>query len=469
MYYDCTIPCRQRDRHGHEAIHKQANQQGRRDRIDMASSDRERPERRTYRRSPGRQYGYDYNPLHSRSERSQSGQSKYRANMSQEERLPTRSEGSSRPSGAMSQRPDLRRTRQLLRQNIIASKGKAAVEAEEQREQFLQALPEEDAREQHEQRDGRNGQASRHYPSQNGRPQAYLPSTRELIEDPDDFEDGHWPEYVEERDPDLGIDYEDPLDARLGYTEMVPPRMERMATRAPARSARPMPEYEDEYEDDGYEDEEEPRQRRKRKKKVSRRGLLAGLGIVAIGGAGVAAYELVPKVPELAGTVSSNIERQLQDAFNRGVEQGANTVRQDFVNSLENLEGFTLDGAMTSVKLMRAAYDNFVSPIVKFGAAVATDFLTSMDRAFTTARGWLRNIGQDNSTLAAIQSVLDSWVAQVSNMPKQLDAITETDLDGAQAYLRALQNKLAQEKAKLAASQKGTPTPTAKPTGTPKP
>lgn len=384
--------------------------------------------------------------------------------MAQEERQPTQPESYSRSGAAMSQRPDLRRTRQLLRQNIIASKGRAAVEAEEQREQFLQTLQEEDFQEQHD------GRASRHYAAHNGRSPAYIPSTRELMEDADDFA---------ERDPDLGIDYEDPLDARLGYTDMVPPRMptrgsQRLPARVPPRHVRPMPEDEDEYEDDEDEDEDEvPERRRRRKKKISRRGLLAGIGIVAIGGAGVAAYELAPKVPELAGTVGSNIEKQLQEAFNRGVEQGANAVRQDFVNSLENLEGFTLDGAMTSVKLMRAAYDNFVSPIVKFGAAVATDFITAMDRAFTTARGWLRNIGQDNSTLAAIQSVLDSWVAQVSNMPKQLDAITESDLDGAQAYLRALQNKLAQEKAKLAASQKNapasTPTTTTKPTGTPNP
>jgi hypothetical protein len=34
-------------------------------------------------------------------------------------------------------------------------------------------------------------------------------------------------------------------------------------------------------------------------------------------------------------------------------------------------------------------------------------------------------------------------------MPKQLDAITQTDLDGAQGYLRALQTKLDEERAKL--------------------
>jgi hypothetical protein len=441
----------------------------------MPSSERERSERRTYRRSPGRQYENDYDPLrhqhsHSRSgSMEQRGQTLQSGSISQQDRWPTRTNATAHTSTAMLQRPNLRRTRQLLRQNIIASKGRAAVEAAEQREQFLQAIPEDaplDQQEQHEIR------ASRHYPSQNGRSPLYIPSTREL----EDFEQEPWSE-EQDVDPDLGIDYEDPLDARLGYRELVPPRMatrggQRQPTRVPTRSVRPMPEYEDEYEDneDDYEEEEEqPERRKKRKKKLSRRGLLAGIGIVALGGASAAAYELAPKVPGLAGNLGNNIEKQLQEAFNRGVEQGANAVRQDFVNSLENLEGFTLDGAMTSVKLMRAAYDTFVSPIVKFGATIATDFLTAMDRAYMTARGWLRNIGQDNSTLAAIQSVLDSWKTQVANMPKQLDAITEADLDGAQAYLRALQQKLAEEKAKLATSQKGTPTPAPTPTSTAQP
>ncbi|HWS84006.1 MAG TPA: hypothetical protein VN207_07075, partial [Ktedonobacteraceae bacterium] len=56
-------------------------------------------ERRSYRKSPGRQYGYDYDPL-----RSQSGLT------------------ASKPDGLLVQRPDPRRTRQFLRQSIIASK-----------------------------------------------------------------------------------------------------------------------------------------------------------------------------------------------------------------------------------------------------------------------------------------------------------------------------------------------------------
>src|SRR5881394_961208 len=61
-------------------------------------------ERKTYRKSPGRQYGYEYDPLQSQSGKSQSGST------------------ASRSGVLLSQRPDPRRTRQLLRQSIIASR-----------------------------------------------------------------------------------------------------------------------------------------------------------------------------------------------------------------------------------------------------------------------------------------------------------------------------------------------------------
>jgi hypothetical protein len=85
--------------------------------------------------------------------------------------------------------------------------------------------------------------------------------------------------------------------------------------------------------------------------------------------------------------------------------------------------------------------------------------------AFKAGRDWLGRINQDNATLAAIQTVLESWVKQVQQLPKQLDTITQADLDGAQAYLRSLQRKIDEEKAKLNSPQgQGTPSPKANPT-----
>jgi len=284
-------------------------------------------------------------------------------------------------------------------------------------------------------------------------------------------------------DPDEG--YEEPFEVEPGYEEVPPrsgmlpvaPLMARQS--APVRTVgaplpplrQPVPQYEEDYEDEyEYEDEDEEEPKRsKRKKKVSRRGLLLGLGTAVVlggaAGAGVAAHELAPQLPQAISNVGSNIEHQLEEAFRKGLTQGADTARKEMLTALGNLEGFTLDGAITAARLTRVAYDVFVSPVVQFGATVATDFLANMSRAFKSARGILANVGQDNTTLQAIQSVLESWVSQTTKMPKQLDAITQTDLDGAQAYLRALQRKIHEEQAKLQ-NTNGTPasgTPAAPP------
>ena len=67
----------------------------------------ENRERRTYRKSPGRLYNYEHDPLHNRTDAAQRSH-----------------HGNSRP-GPSVERPDPRRTRQLLRQGILASKRSA--------------------------------------------------------------------------------------------------------------------------------------------------------------------------------------------------------------------------------------------------------------------------------------------------------------------------------------------------------
>src|SRR5947209_6287353 len=365
---------------------------------------KDRSERKTYRKSPGRQYNYETDPLRSRTGHSQSGRAE---------------NGYSGTTGRISTqiRPDLRRTRQLLRQSILASKAHPATSDEEHVEQQEDEQPFQHPP-QHEQ------EIRKHHPTRSRLPQQHLPSTRELMEAGQQEDENHWSE-LEDIDPDLG--YEDPLDVRLGYTEGIPPRSSVLApmtqngqyvpTRVPRRSVRPVEseeydddEYEDEYEDD---DDRASAHRGAGKRNMSRRGLLVGLGLVAVGGTGVAAYELAPKIPQAVSNVGTNIEHQLQDAFNKGLQQGADNVRKEFVTALESLEGFSLQGAMDAAKLTRVAYDTFVSPIIKFGAVLTGDFLSSMLRAVQTARGLLAQSFQDNPTLIAVQKVLQSWVDQV--------------------------------------------------------
>ncbi len=199
--------------------------------------------------------------------------------------------------------------------------------------------------------------------------------------------------------------------------------------------------------------------------------MLVGLGVAAVGG--VAAYELVPRIPQALNNVGTNIEHQLEDAYNKGIAAGGEAVRKELINSLDTLEGVSLEGAIGAAKLTRVAYDVFVSPIVTLAATVAGDFLNVTLRALITGRSWLAAIKQDSDTLAALQTVLETWVKQVNAMPKQIQSITDADLDGAQSYLHALQIKIQQEQAKINAAQStATPTTTtpttAKPTATPK-
>ncbi len=415
-------------------------------------------ERRTYRRSPGRQYGYEYDPLRSRNEQSQSGRID---SDGLREHGTTRGETASKSGSLAAQRPDLRRTRQLLRQNILATKARFVEEGSEQEEfqeieQPLERIPEYEEEED-------TTLYSKRYPTRSGRLVQRPTPGQELIETQED----NWEE-VGDVDPDLGYEEVDPLDARMRYIEDQPRyasnRPVRIPQGRPTHSVRPIETeddyYDDEYGDDYYEEEvrRPPAQRREKKRKMSRRGLLAGVAVVAIGGAGAAVYEMAPKLPQVVGTAAQNVEQQVQDAFQKGIAKGADDTRKEFITALEDLEGFTLDGAIATAKLTRVAYDVFVSPIVQFGSTITGDFLNAMLQAIKTARGWLAQVYMDNSTMIAIQKVLQAWVSNVSSMPKQLNAIADTDLDGAQSYLNALQAKIAAEKAKLNNPQ-ATPTP----------
>ncbi len=412
---------------------------------------KDRLERKTYRKSPGRQYGYEYDPLRSRTERTQGGQTDKAI---YGESRPAQGEMSSRPDAALVQRPDPRRTRQLLRQNILASKTRFADEDEDQEEaqdvERMHNVPTEV--------DPPNASSSRmRYAMQSaalGKPR--VPSPREASEEADEWRD------FENVDPDAGYE-EDPLDVRLGYSAASGRSAVNRQMASTRRQHHPEPvEYEDDYEEEEYEEEEPQARRKPGKRKLSRRGLLAGAGLVAVGGVGLAAYEFGPKIPQALGNAEANIEHQLQDAFNKGLQQGADAARKEFVTALDNLEGFSLEAAVNAARLTRVAYDVFVSPVIEFGSTITGDILTGMLRALKTARGWLAGAYQDNNTLAAIQKVLESWVGQVSTMPKQLNAITQTDLDGAQAYLRALQRKIQAEKDTLNGKTQPAASPTQK-------
>jgi hypothetical protein len=410
-------------------------------------------EKRLYRKSPGRQYGYDYDPLHSQS-LTENGQQGRSSTAFQSDSLNSR-EGSSssagrQTSGLLGPRPDPRRTRQLIRKNIIASKSKSALVDDtgqldpELRDHYVSSGEKQGMYE--DQVD------TSLYPYHSNRSANLPPAPREYYTELDEgYEEGPFvDEGLDYLDPDLGYDYfddeEDPLAHRLPYNES--PRGRRRS---------------DPLEYDEEEQDEIVKPGKKKKKGMSRRKML--LVAAAAGGTAIAGYELLPKLPHALEQAGTNIEHQLQDAFNNGMTAGEEAVRKEFINALDTMEGVSLDAAIGAARLTRVAYDVFVSPLVTLAATVADDFLSITLAALTKARSWLQQINADNATLAALQSVLQSWVKQVNTMPKKLQTITETDLDGAQAYLAALKRKIQEEQAKL--NGQSTP-PTPGPTSTPK-
>jgi hypothetical protein len=390
---------------------------------------KDRAERRSYRKSPGRQYGSEYDPLRGQGRGEISTQ---RETWDEDDSGPR----PSRPSGGLSRRPDPRRTRQLMRKNILASKAAT-----------LDALQETDYPEVEEERIGYRARRAAS-PAHGYYPQRYREFEEEQIAE-DWIKHGESvPDYI---DPDLGYEEdeeEDPLDERLRER---PPR-------APARRTRVL----DEDEDALLEAELEAKRR-----KANRRKFL--LGAAAVGGTAVAAYEILPRLPQAIGNGAANLEHQLQQAFQNGVTAGADAARKELINGLDTLEGFSLEGAMEAAKLTRVAYDVFVSPLVTLAATVADDFLTVTLDALITGRHWLAQINEDSPTLAALQTVLQSWVDQAHEMPKKVQSITDSDLDGALSYLRALQRKIQEEQAQLNGQITPTPTTSNAPKTTPTP
>jgi hypothetical protein len=319
---------------------------------------------------------------------------------------------------------------------------------------------------------------SRQFSSRSGHlSQPHVPATRDLTRDMEEVPED-WDSF-ENGNPDLDMPQtEKPVyegnPERAVQPVVIRRRRDGSSHALVRKRSIDLPEQEESFSDDYdpdriYEEGEElpPGLHVVEKHKTSRRGLLVGVGmgvgILAVGGV-VAASNLAPK----AGLHSNDPSHVVQEAFNRGVTQGADSARREMISALDSLEGFTLQGAIDAAKLTRIAYDVFVTPIVQIGSQLTADFLTAMLNALKTARGWLAGVYQDNSTLAAIQRVLESWVDQVSRLPKQLNVITQTDLDGAQAYLAALQRKLADEQSKLDHLQPTLTVPASRSTSQPK-
>src|SRR5262249_48962124 len=101
-----------------------------------------------------------------------------------------------------------------------------------------------------------------------------------------------------------------------------------------------------------------------------RRALLAAAGV----GVCAAGVELVPIAVKRAGDFT---QAQVSSAFEAGVDQG----RRALLDELAQLEGITLEGAISVAELTRLAVKVFVLPLAQLNATITGDLLSALGNA----------------------------------------------------------------------------------------
>jgi hypothetical protein len=169
--------------------------------------------------------------------------------------------------------------------------------------------------------------------------------------------------------------------------------------------------------------------------KIARRALLAGLGV----GACVAGVELAPIALKKAGEFT---QAEVQNAFSAGVDSGRKAVLEE----LSQVEGLTIDGAIATAELTRLAVKYIVLPLSQLTSTIEGGALDILYKAIQSAKENLAKINVHISQLDGIETMVGTWRDNVNQLPATLDKYTTADIDSAEAYLKALQKKIAQEK-----------------------
>lgn len=170
--------------------------------------------------------------------------------------------------------------------------------------------------------------------------------------------------------------------------------------------------------------------------KLARRALLAAAGV----GVCVAGVELAPVALKKTGEFT---QAELHDAFNSGVDAG----RRQLLDELSQLEGVTIDGALSAAELTRLAVKYIVLPVSRLVSTVEGGTLDVIYNALQKARDGLSRINVTIDVLNALQAVVGTWRDNVNLLPQRLDQYVNADIDSAEKYLKSLKQKLHDTKA----------------------
>jgi hypothetical protein len=147
-----------------------------------------------------------------------------------------------------------------------------------------------------------------------------------------------------------------------------------------------------------------------------RRALITTAAVAGIGGVVVAA-------PRVAPIVEQHIEQA----------------------AIGELEGVSIDAALTAAEITRAAVEVIVVPLARLAADLGGGALGLVLDSLGVAHNALAFIHASTVTVDQLRTVIASWRAGVSGLPIALNAYATADIAGAETYLRALKKTLQQQ------------------------
>jgi hypothetical protein len=150
--------------------------------------------------------------------------------------------------------------------------------------------------------------------------------------------------------------------------------------------------------------------------------------------------ELAPTALKKMGEFT---QAEIQDAFSAGVDNG----RKALLDELSQIEGLTIDGAIGAAELTRLAVKFIVLPLTRLVSTIEGGALDVLHNALQSAKENLAKINVHISQLDGLEDMVGQWRDNVNQLPVTLDKYANADIDSAESYLKALQKKIAQEKA----------------------
>lgn len=179
--------------------------------------------------------------------------------------------------------------------------------------------------------------------------------------------------------------------------------------------------------------------------KVGRRVLLATAGVVACGG-------LAALTPVIASDLRQFTEAELKAA----VAAAENNARLALLKDLANLEGVSIDVAITAAQVTQLGVRYIVLPVANVVAALGVGALGVLIGTIDNVESAFKTFHLTYpAQLDALKTMLTSWQTNLGVLPVDLGAYANADIASAEAYLTSLKTRITD-----AQSQQPQPTPT---------